>query len=312
MSTNERPTPSFFEPGGIRRVLDRMEMEQRKREEQRLYPAERPKVPVREVVPLIVVGILMPGTFAELHERLTGILPFECRRGDTAIRFICTRDPKYAGRRWVTDLIRMGFALADNAPVLRGIAPALVDDDLIEERGVRDEDLPCIAFFVANAGAKPFVLRLPPIAPEAWRLLRTVFKEELSSERILGLRRQLPVDAPASVVSGAFAEHLDRVRRRLDPKSSVVDPVARGGQRKAETIAPAYLPKLPPGFERLQQVCKEFGIPRSSAQGLANKLPDESLKKVKNRLFVNVVEFRKVLKADGRNIHDRAKRRSPG
>jgi len=57
---------------------------------------------------------------------------------------------------------------------------------------------------------------------------------------------------------------------------------------------------------------KQFGFRPSSAHGLANRLPEESRKKVKNRLFVNLVEFRRFSRRNGRDINSRAKRSSPG
>lgn len=208
----------------------------------------------------------MPGTFTELRERLSGIVPTEWRHGATAIMFVYTRDPKYTGPAWVRRLVAAGFAVATRSSVLRRIAPALVDDDLIEERGVSDEDLPCIAFFVANAGATPIVLRLPPASwstPQAWKRLRTVFKEEFSSARILELARKLPAGAAPSSFREAFARHVQYVQRQLIPATAKMAlPKNRGRPRHPSTeqdkqIVDAWLFH---SFDTYDQLARELGV----------------------------------------------------
>lgn len=304
LGSGDARIPRFMQPGGIREVIDRMREAERRREILRGVP--RPPKPPPPSIPLLVVGVLLPGLFEDvLPPALAGLVPTPRVQSNSAVRYLRVDDSDLAGRTRLRALVHAGFSAFAQSGVLRRLAAceALVADDLFAAGGVTEEDQPCIAYYTTHHSAPVALLHLPASTwcdkPKLKRL-RAILQTDLGSRHLLKLWTDRPEPRSTAAFSTEVARHIKYIEKRLigpRPAGATTD---SSGDKRQPTRPRTYLPALRDGFATLRELETEFGIAHSSANRLVHKVPGTSKKFVKRRLVVERTAFMKVLYEDGR------------
>lgn len=307
--------PRIVEHGWSRDCIDRIHLARLRREEARKQPPAPPR-PAQSLAPLLVVGVLFPGAFADvLPDLLTGIVPTPRGALNTTLIYLRTNDPESAGGPQIRRLVRLGFQAFANSGVVRRLrcAQALVEDDLIGNEELKSRESPWIAYYRGPDIQPTAILELPPrlwSSKAALQQLRTVLRTDLSSARILDLWRRFG-DQPSTLgFESALKHHVAYVARTItrSPRGSPRNP--RTTKATSSQRSQVYLQAVSQGFAPLRSLCREFDVPHTSALRLVRQIPDSAKRMEKGRLVITRTAFSDVLRADGRPHVRRRKRRS--